>query len=137
MNNWFKVLTTAFVISIFAVQAVLACACELDMPKNDGHDHHQMMAHDMAEMSDKNTCTDHECSGNCHVSFNETDDTDFLILAPEKPKQEKVKYTVSHHLLINDFSNFDHGPPSWKIIRSSVNPFINTSLFAQGILLRI
>ncbi len=137
MIKWLKIITSTFVISIFAVQSVLACACELDIPKNNAHDHHQMMTHDMAGMTDHGKNTDHDCAGSCHMAFNERDGTDLMLLAPEKPKQEKIKYAVSHYSLINDFRKFDRGPPSVQIVQSKFSQFLNTTLFAQGVLLRI
>lgn len=131
MIKRFKVIFTALVISIFAAQAVLACACEVEMPAASAHDHHQMMGHDMMVIDD------HECKTNCHLSFNETDGTDFLLVTPEKPKQDGAKIALNYRDLIEDLLPFERAPPTPLTIQTDFAPPLNTTLFAQGMLLRI
>ncbi len=132
MIKRFKVIVTTLIISIFAAQSVLACACEVDMPiSGSHHDHHQMMDHDMTKFGD------HECESNCHLSFTETEGTDFLLTAPEKPKQDAAKYALTYRDLIKDFLAFERAPPTVLSAHKTETPRVKTTLFAQGMLLRI
>lgn len=134
MIRLFKIILTGLFLSIFAAQAVLACVCEVDMVPgehhaNMTHDHHKSMDH-----GHDGHVMDHDCEGNCHLSFEEQEGSDFVAAHTSAPKIDKTDVFQSiYHFELNDVK------PNKGLIafskRQNLPPPL--TLHSQGILLLI
>lgn len=129
-----KIILTGLFLSIFVAQAVLACACEVDMGHSAAHDeishdHHQMMDHEEDHIN-----TDHFCEGNCHLSFEEQDGSDFVAAQSSISNVDKnFDAKVAHYLTLTD-ARPDKGLVTFSRRQNLPPP---PTLYSQGILLLI